>query len=105
MGGPEPVSIAGVAVADVDLHRLMLACEVAGVIAEGVDTPVMGAVDGSFRRDCSANDRWTRSMLVVSEQNGPLLPLETRRRGQIRPESQTKFDVTHSQKQGLRTPD
>lgn len=54
MGGPEPVSIAGVAVADVDLHRRMLACEVAGVIAEGVDTPVMGAVDGSFRRDCSA---------------------------------------------------
>ena len=45
MGGPEPVGIAGLAVADMDLHRRMLAGELADVIGEGVNAPVMGAVD------------------------------------------------------------
>jgi hypothetical protein len=51
MGGPEPVGIARLAVADMNLHRRMLARELEDVIAEGVNPPTMGAVDEPERAE------------------------------------------------------
>src|SRR5271155_474764 len=45
MRAAEPVGAVGLAVADMDLHRWMLAGKLFDVLAEGVHPPVVGAVD------------------------------------------------------------